>query len=80
MAFAIPDHLSGRENLVFTFSNSSGAIQPVFLSYWRGTYRLVLYAFGSVHLVLSIWMALEYFVVNWPHFKLPSVFYSIVTR
>lgn len=76
MAFAIPEgNLTStqRSAIVYTFLNASGAIQPVFLSYWNGAYQPVLYSFGSIHLILSIWMVLDYFVVNWPYFKLPSV-------
>lgn len=82
MAFVIPDRLSDdeRQSLVYTFFNSSGAIQPDFLSFWRGAYRPVLYVFGSIHLILSIWMVLEYFIINWPNFKLPSIYYSLITR
>jgi hypothetical protein len=75
MAFMIPEDL--QENRTFTFFNASGAIQPDFLDYWRGAYRPVLYTFGTFHLILSIWMALEYFIINWPNFRLPPVYYSL---
>ena len=83
MAFAIPDPLSDvqRKALVYVFSNASGAIKPAIISYWRdGAYPVVLYTFGSIHLILSIWMVLEYFIINWPNFRLPSLFYSVITR
>ena len=83
MAFAIPDPLSDekRMSLVYIFSNASGAIKPAFITYWReGSYPPVLYTFGSVHLILSIWMVLEYFIINWPNFRLPSFFYYVLTR
>lgn len=82
MAFAIPDQISKEERgaLFYTFFNASGAIQPSFLRYWGEAYRPVLYVFGTVHLIMSIWMVLEYFIVNWPNFRLPSLFYSIVTK
>ncbi len=28
-----------------------------------------LYAFGAIHLILSLWMVIEYYAVNWPHFS-----------
>ena len=82
MAFAIPESLSDdeRSSLFYTFYNASGAIRPDFLQYWGdGAYPPVLYTFGSIHLILSIWMVLEYFIVNWPNFRLPSFFYSVLT-
>ena len=78
MAFMIPDDL--KENHIFTFFNASGAIQPDFLGYWRGAYRPVLYTFGIFHLILSIWMVLEYFIITWPNFRLPSMYYSLRKR
>lgn len=83
MAFAIPDPLSDevRQSLIYTFANASGAIKPAFIRYWGdGAYQPVLYTFGSIHLILSIWMVLEYFIINWPNFRLPSFFYSVLTR
>ena len=82
MAFVIPDVLSDedRRSLVYTFFNASGPIQPNFLGYWGNAYRPVLYVFGVGHLILSIWMVLEYFILNWPNFRLPSLYYSIVSR
>ena len=75
MAFMIPENLI--ENRSFTFFNASGAIQPDFLGYWRDAYRPVLYTFGTFHLILSIWMVLEYFIINWPNFRRPKVYYSL---
>lgn len=31
--------------------------------------RIPLYLFGTIHLVLAIWMVAEYFLINLPHFK-----------
>ena len=84
MAFMIPNDPDQLSELVlnssFNFFSASGAIQPKFLRYWQNAYRPVLYTFGSVHLFLSIWMFLEYFIVNWPNFKLPNLCYSLMTR
>jgi hypothetical protein len=80
MAFMVPTDLQAETARPFTFFNSSGAIQPDFLAYWGSAYRPVLYTFGSIHLILSIWMLLEYFIINWPNFRLPSIYYSLVAR
>ena len=40
----------------------------------------VLYAYGIVHLILSLWMVLEYFVVNWPNFRLPKFYYRLKSQ
>ena len=82
MAFTAPVDLNKERSdyYEFTFSDTAGAIHPHFLSYWRGAYRPVLYTFGSIHLILSIWMVLEYFVINWPNFRLPSIYYSFIAR
>ena len=29
---------------------------------------------------MSLWMVVEYFVVNWPNFRLPGFYYSIVSQ
>ena len=80
MAFMVPSGLQAETARPFTFFNSSGAIQPDFLDYWGNAYRPVLYSFGSIHLILSIWMLLEYFIINWPNFRLPSLYYDLVAR
>ena len=79
MAFTVPNQLRSP-SFPYTFFNASGAIEPEYLSYWRGAYRPVKLVFGSFHLLLSIWMVLEYFVVNWPNFKLPRLYYYFITR
>ena len=80
MAFMVPTDLEAQTARPFTFFNSSGAIQPDFLSYWGSAYRPVLYTFGSIHLILSRWMLLEYFIINWPNFRLPSLYYNLLAR
>ena len=82
MAFTIPKQLRDQsfpENIT-GFLDASGAIRPEFEEYFQHAYRPVLYIFGSGHLLLSIWMSLEYFIVNWPNFKLPNFYYSLMTR
>jgi hypothetical protein len=41
---------------------------------WFGDY--LLYILGGIHLLFSLWMLLEYFVINWPNFSLPRIVYS----
>lgn len=79
MAFSVPEDLRSSP-FTFTFFNASGAIEPEFLPYWQGVFGPVKLAFGSFHLFLSLWMFLEYFIVNWPNFRLPRFYYSIITR
>lgn len=62
-----------------TWPDSAGAIKPDVQLYFR---RYLLFILGSFHLLLSLWMVVEYFVVNYPnfHFPLPSFFYTIFER
>ena len=39
-------------------------------------YYIALYILGSVHLLFSIWMVTEYFMLNWNNFVLPSFIYQ----
>ncbi|XP_019849736.1 PREDICTED: inositol 1,4,5-trisphosphate receptor type 1-like isoform X1 [Amphimedon queenslandica] len=32
----------------------------------------MLFILGGFHLILSLWVFIEYFIINWPHFSLPS--------
>ena len=80
MAFTVPDHLRETSFSFLTFFNASGPIQPQYLPYWRGSYGQVKLVFGSFHLFLSLWMFLEYIIVNWPNFKLPRLYYAFITR
>ncbi len=43
----------------------------------RNEFQITLYALGSLHIFLSLWMVLEYFIVNWPHFVVPEILCSI---
>ena len=38
-------------------------------------YLIVLRFFGAIHLLLALWMVIEYFLTNWPHFKVHYLFY-----
>lgn len=62
-----------------TWPDSAGAIKPDVQLYFR---RYLLFILGSFHLLMSLWMVVEYFVVNYPnfHFPLPSFFYTIFER
>jgi hypothetical protein len=80
MAFTVPDDLRGPFSPFITFFDASGAIRPQYLPYWRDTYGVVALVFGLFHLFLSLWMFLEYFVINWPNFKLPRLYYTFITR
>ena len=44
------------------------------LDKWFSDY--VLYIMGGIHLFFAVWMVAEYFVVNWPNFVLPRVFFT----
>ena len=43
-------------------------------------YYIALYILGSVHLLFSIWMVTEYFMLNWNNFVLPSFISKIATK
>ena len=43
-------------------------------------YYIALYILGSVHLLVSIWMVTEYFMLNWNNFVLPSFISKIATK
>ena len=57
----------------------AGAIKPSVKVYFRD---YLLYILGAFHLIFTLWMAVEYFVVNYPNFilPLPAVFYIIFKR
>ena len=48
-------------------------------SYFR---NYLLYLLGGFHLFFSLWMFVEYFVVNYPNFilPLPNFFYTVFKR
>lgn len=48
--------------------------RPVLKYVWFSEY--LLYIFGSLHLFFSLWMLLEYFIINWPNFSLPRILYT----
>ena len=58
-------------------SSSAGAFEPD-VHNWFGD--VVLYIFGIIHLLFSLWMAVEYFMVNWPNFILPCFTYRFIPR
>ena len=40
--------------------------------------RYPLYILGAAHLFLAVWMVVEYFLTNFPHFNLPEIFYKLM--
>ena len=54
-----------------TFEESIGAFVPAFPDW----FRIVLFLFGAIHLFFSLWMLIEYFLINWKNFRLPHFFY-----
>lgn len=65
---------SGSTMPNYSFSEAAGAIRPD-VDDWFG--NVLLYILGTFHLVLSLWMLVEYFVVNWSNFVLPHYIYWI---
>ena len=53
----------------------AGPIKPEVYLFFR---QYLLFILGPVHLIFSLWMVVEYFVVNYPNFilPLPSFFYT----
>ncbi len=37
---------------------------------------ILFYILGPIHLIMTIVIVIEYFLINWPHFKLPQFFYT----
>ena len=62
-----------------SWPESGGAIKPDVQSYFR---NYLLYLLGGFHLFFSLWMFVEYFVVNYPNFvfPLPNFFYTVFKR
>lgn len=60
-----------------TLRDTAGAILPD-EDYRSWFFDVVLFVFGTFHLIFSLWMFTEYFVVNWPNFVLHPLFYKIV--
>ena len=59
-----------------TFDETVGAFIPAFPSWLP----VVLYVFGAFHLFFSLWMLIEYFLINWRNFVLPQYFYYPIAR
>ena len=62
-----------------TWPEAAGAFKPDVSTYFDDYLRYIL---GVFHLLLTIWMIIEYFVVNYPNFilPLPGFFYKIFRR
>ncbi len=58
-------------NDAYSFWSASGAIRPD-VDAW---FFMALNVFGSLHLLLSLWMLVEYFVDNYRNFVLPRLVY-----
>lgn len=56
-----------------TFEMIAGPVTPNHIHDW---YSIALYVLGSLHLLFSIWMVTEYFLLNWRNFVLPSFIYT----
>ena len=37
---------------------------------------ILFYILGPIHLIMSVMVVIEYFLINFPHFKLPQFFYT----
>jgi inositol 1,4,5-triphosphate receptor type 1 len=67
--------------LLITYQVPNGATQIIrpdvahAMYFWFFNY--LIYILGAVHLIMSIWIVLEYFIISWPHFKLPMFCYQI---
>ena len=55
-------------NCFFSFS--------AFLPATAEWFNPILYLLGTLHLLLSIMVVIDYFLINWPHFTLPQFFYT----
>ncbi len=58
----------------FSFREAAGGIRPDVDDWFE---KYLLYILGAFHLVLTLWMLVEYFVINLPNFVLPRYFYWI---
>ncbi len=53
----------------YSFKGASGAIRPE-VDTW---FYVALYVFGTLHLLFSLWMFVEYIIVNCPNFVYPRL-------
>jgi hypothetical protein len=78
ITFSVPD---GRQNDAenATWPQVAGPIKPEVDVFFR---QYLLFILGAVHLIFSLWMVVEYFVVNYPNFilPLPTFFYTLFGR
>ena len=44
---------------------------------WMGM-PFIVYVLGPVQFILALWMVLEYFLINFPHFRLPEFLQAIM--
>ena len=69
-----PTLIPHSENV--TFEQAAGTYFPE-VDNW---FTIVLYIFGAFHLFFSLWMLVEYFLINWKNFVLPQYFYYPIAR
>ncbi len=68
-------------NSLYTFRSVAGAITPMVLEYFSETaFRVLLYAGGAIHLIITLWFVVEYIIVNWPNFRAPRFVYRILSK
>ena len=62
-----------------TWPQVAGPIKPEVDVFFR---QYLLFILGAIHLIFSLWMVVEYFLVNYPNFilPLPSFFYTLFGR
>ncbi len=74
-AHSVNFNCTHRKNRIdYSVLEAAGPIRPD-LDDWIG--KFALFILGPIHLVLSLWMLVEYFAVNWPNFVLPRYIYRI---
>ena len=74
MGYSDPDNMEeGRVQVIENLDNNSTITSP----FVAESLSIAIYVLGSLHLLLAIWMVMEYFIVTWPHFVLPEFLYKI---
>ena len=67
-------HSLFTENTIFcTYSDEHRIPTKPELGGW---FMPTLVTLGTIHLLLALWMVVEYFLTNLPHFKLPTIFFK----
>lgn len=69
-----------RNNLAFINSSDprfGGNVVPFPFFHRNNLLFLIVILLGILHSFFSIWMVLEYFILNWPNFVLPEFLYKV---